>query len=140
MPKSPSRNRKCDEYEKFKALKNYYITEVVLGRNQVKLYRNIKPMKVEAVKIDTDPDSWTYNNIVKFVGTSSNGKKKTLVAHNYRHYFLKLDDACNWYDERIAEAQITIKKNINILIEKYNTLEDEKINIRSKKLERLCND
>jgi hypothetical protein len=112
-------------YEEFKKLTNYYIINIKLTKNGLKLRKNIKPMLVSQIEL----------NEYGYIKTYIENKKR--VVKDASDYFFTYNEACEWYDNKLTETQKTIKKNIDKLIIQFNSIEDMKINLRGKKLERI---
>jgi hypothetical protein len=123
-------------FDEFTSLTNIYVINVKLTKNGLKLRKNIKPILISRINHDPGSSSSTSlgnRNITEYVG-----EKKTLKEAS--DYFFSYSEACDFYDKKLTEVQKIIKKNIDKLIIQFNSIEDEKINLRDKKLERIVNE
>lgn len=144
--------------DEFIEKKNYYILNVDLTKSGLKLYKNLKPIKVMGLlyvddyyEIDTLRGTKTYNKNI-FISSKRisdficvNSKNKRIVVsgggyHDPKHCFDSYEEACIFYDKEISKAQVTIKKNIDKYLDGYNNLEKQKINIRKVKIMKLISD
>ena len=125
------------EITAFKNKIKFYVAHVELTNDLSKLRINIKPRKIDYVWHSGGwRNNWTF--VTETIGKKGGKKQATLKTPN--NYFDTYQACCDWYDREICDAQQEIKNKINQQIEYFNKLEDEKINIRFKKLQRVLED
>ena len=124
IPKNWRRNQTELSVEEFSKLENFYVSKVSVTNSGLKIHRKTKPVKVLSVTTDR----W---------GGYTFYLEKGKTISDVDDYFLSYNEACDWFDQQITEAQKTIKDNINDLIKIHNSYDDLKINLRQQKFKRI---